>query len=919
MRRLSAVFGLSCALVAVGTFSARAYDTIHFLPPMPLKDVRWPVALAAGSGRFYVADRKKDRVEIYSLSDGKLLGATAGRGAESLDSPEGLAVGPDGRVYVADTGNDRIVVLDQDGGFLSAFGSEGSGPGRLDKPEGVAVGQDGRVYVADTGNDRVQVFTQDGILLFRFGRSGKLPGEFREPAKIQVDAADNVYVLDPDAERVDKFDNKARFVRSFAVAGRDFVLDPYGFSYVLNADDAKVSEVDPNGSVLGVFGTWGRGAGEFRDPQAVALGPGGRILVLDSENNRVQEVDLTNSLKTAPISPDLETKIFIAASTRSWSVSAGALAADGGDLYAYLPEKGRFVALSSGTLPRVFGAGRGSGRGQTKGAEGFSASALGFYVSDTGNDRVEAFDSSGAWKADFGGGRGLFGFMGRSKEGRVDSPRGVAVNPQGTVYVADAGNHRVEAFSPDGTFLFTIGPQLTLQGSTQTFTLEEPVAVVWDKEGFVYFIDQGLDKIFKCEPSGALVAAWGAPGDAPGDFEKPEALAFDGRDYLYALDGELKRVSVYGKDGGWMTDLFSPGEGTGELSEPTSLAVADNTLFVSDPGRGQVLSFGLRPSLAPPVAVSTSVKDGMAELAWPPSEDPWFYGYRIYRADKAEGPYALVGESGAPMFEDIGVNPGGVYFYRVATEAKTHDMGLMGPPVELDIPGAANLPPVEISSVTLGDIFPANYKWYLKNPVGQAVVVNNENVPFHDLTFSFRLKDFMDFGYDTTIKNLPRRGSVTIPLIATLNNSILGVTEDTPVQAEFSLTYFDRGGERTATLTKPLRVYSRNAIVWSDPRRIANFVTPQDPPVVDFARKALLSAPQDARAAALNPNAVAALNLWDALSAAGVRYFAKPNNPYEAISQDKTFPVDYTQFPRETLARKSGQCDDLTTLMVSLL
>ena len=74
------------------------------------------------------------------------------------------------------------------------------------------------------------------------------------------------------------------------------------------------------------------------------------------------------------------------------------------------------------------------------------------------------------------------------------------------------------------------------------------------------------------------------------------------------------------------------------------------------------------------------------------------------------------------------------------------------------------------------------------------------------------------------IKKLDPRESVEIPLIATLNNKILEVSEDTPVQAEFTLTYFENGKQATVSLTKPLRVYSRNAITWEDPQRIADLV-----------------------------------------------------------------------------------------------
>jgi tetratricopeptide (TPR) repeat protein len=61
------------------------------------------------------------------------------------------------------------------------------------------------------------------------------------------------------------------------------------------------------------------------------------------------------------------------------------------------------------------------------------------------------------------------------------------------------------------------------------------------------------------------------------------------------------------------------------------------------------------------------------------------------------------------------------------------------------------------------------------------------------------------------------------------------------------------------------------------------------------------------------------MHLWDSLSEAGVKFFTNPASPYETVSEDPNFPVDYAQFPRETLKRKSGQCDDLVTLFIAML
>jgi DNA-binding beta-propeller fold protein YncE len=81
-----------------------------------------------------------------------------GTGDGEFFSPTGITVDGGGKIYVADTLNNRVQVFNPSGVFQYAFGSLGSGNGQFNNPSGIAVGGGGNIYVADTFNNRVQVF-----------------------------------------------------------------------------------------------------------------------------------------------------------------------------------------------------------------------------------------------------------------------------------------------------------------------------------------------------------------------------------------------------------------------------------------------------------------------------------------------------------------------------------------------------------------------------------------------------------------------------------------------------------------------------------------------------------------------------------------------------------------------------------------
>ena len=163
--------------------------------------LRKPLGMAVDSDcNLYVVDGTLKRVVVYD-QDGNFLSAFGG--LEMFERPSHVDVDADSRyAYVVDTGGvsnelHRVRVFDiASGQHVFDIGERGEGPGQFNLPRDIAVGPDGRVYVVDGANFRVQVFEADGKFVDTFGSIGVYPGQFSRPKGVDTDADGNVYVTD---------------------------------------------------------------------------------------------------------------------------------------------------------------------------------------------------------------------------------------------------------------------------------------------------------------------------------------------------------------------------------------------------------------------------------------------------------------------------------------------------------------------------------------------------------------------------------------------------------------------------------------------------------------------------------------------------------------------------------------------------
>ncbi|MEK6676109.1 MAG: 6-bladed beta-propeller [Planctomycetota bacterium] len=292
---------LSCGLALVfacepATLSENGVLAVFGSKGVKSSQFNYPRAIAAEiGGSVFVVD-KSGRVQRFSPhgqfeTEWRLEDTTRGY-------PVGLAVHPDGRIFVADTHNHRVLVFNRDGQVLTSFGSEGTGEGEFQLPTDVAFDSRGFLYVAEYHlNDRITKWSPEFQFVSIFGDQEIDGRRLSRPSGVAVDADDTLWVADSCNHRLVRFDPQGRVLATFGEFGSepgqlrypyDVAISPDQTILVCEYEGARLQWFSKDGRSLRTWGRHGRAVGELFAPWGATYGAKGQVFVVDSLNSRVQ-------------------------------------------------------------------------------------------------------------------------------------------------------------------------------------------------------------------------------------------------------------------------------------------------------------------------------------------------------------------------------------------------------------------------------------------------------------------------------------------------------------------------------------------------------------------------------------------------------------------------------------------------------
>lgn len=225
---------------------------------------------------------------------------------------------------------------------------------------------------------------------------------------------------------------------------------------------------------------------------------------------------------------------------------------------------------------------------------------------------------------------------------------------------------------------------------------------------------------------------------------------------------------------------------------------------------------------------------------------------------------------------------------------------------------------LRFGEISMPPVFAAMRSYYAQQPITSIDIENVEKFDVEEVVVEFFQEGFMDS--PTTLahfEQLARGEKRSIQLKATFSEAVFSTQGITPLNGELIVSYTARGRSAEQRRSLSYELYDRNALTWNDDRKVAAFITPADSSVRNYASFILLSH-REVKNPYISDKLQFAIQAFNALAELGILYQIDPTSPFTLV-QENAVSVDSISFPRETLVRLTGDCDDLTVLYNTIL